>query len=554
MIDLINRSLPPESKGVIAATSQLLALLRVKVTYTSVRDTLLSHPAYLSLLSITDCLQSLNVETRAIRVDTGQLDELPRPFIAYLAKGRNRFITITNIENDSVEYLDGQSRKKNFSRVDFLYAWEGVALLASAADNSGEPDFYHKKIAERRRNMGLPVGLLLFLTGGILHFFAGGQVFKGNDTIYFASLLLSKFLGVIVTSLLLWYEYDGNQALLKQICVIGKKANCNAILHSGASKLPGGISWSEVGFVYFTGGYVALTAAGTSALPWLYYLNLLALPYICFSLYYQGMVARQWCILCLLVQLLLSLEFLSSLITHHGIALQWHAFMEQSNRALLPVAASFVAIAYGWMLAKPYIYEERHGRGYRHQLSRFKRNAEVFNAMLKEQPVLQPGTEGMGITMGNPTAKNTLLKICNPYCGPCAKAHPKIESLVGNNPDWKVRIIFAVNGQDGDLRSITAAHLMAIAGQRQPEPDGPLREKAIHEWYEEGGRAVLLPEARYEAFAAKYPVNGQLDLQTKKVREMAEWCEKAGITHTPTIYVNGYLLPEQYDIKDLEYL
>jgi hypothetical protein len=493
------------------------------------------------------------VETRAIRIDTGQLDALPRPFIAFLARGSSRFITVTHIDDGAVEYLDDRYQKRSLPRGDFLYAWEGVALLASAGQNSGEPEFRRKKRLEWRRDMGLPGALLLFLLFGVIRFLAGGQA-DTFQSVYPAALLLAKSLGVIVTSLLLWYEYDGNQTLLQQICTLGKKTSCKAILQSRASKLPGGISWSEVGFVYFAGSFVALTIAGAAALPWLYFLNLLALPYTGFSLYYQGVVARQWCVLCLLVQLLLVAEFLSALFTHTGPALQWHALTGQSIGSSLTVAASFAAMAYLWLLAKPWLYEGRQAKEYLHQLNRLKRNAEVFNATLKEQPPLQPGTEGMGILIGNPEAPNTLLKICNPYCGPCAKAHPKIESLIKSNPEWKAQIIFAVHVHENDLRTTTAAHLLAVAGNDRLGAGGRAREDAIHEWYKEGSDNLLQPEERYRAWAERYPVNGELSRQELKVQEMTEWCERAGITHTPTIYVNGHLLPDQYEIKDLEYL
>jgi len=33
---------------------------------------------------------------------------------------------------------------------------------------------------------------------------------------------------------------------------------------------------------------------------------------------------------------------------------------------------------------------------------------------------------------------------------------------------------------------------------------------------------------------------------------MKAWCEKEGITHTPTIFINGYKLPKEYRIEDLK--
>jgi protein-disulfide isomerase len=32
---------------------------------------------------------------------------------------------------------------------------------------------------------------------------------------------------------------------------------------------------------------------------------------------------------------------------------------------------------------------------------------------------------------------------------------------------------------------------------------------------------------------------------------MREWCEAAEVTYTPTIFVNGHRLPEEYGAKEL---
>jgi len=33
---------------------------------------------------------------------------------------------------------------------------------------------------------------------------------------------------------------------------------------------------------------------------------------------------------------------------------------------------------------------------------------------------------------------------------------------------------------------------------------------------------------------------------------MKNWCDKEGITHTPTIFINGRQLPKEYSIADIK--
>jgi protein-disulfide isomerase len=71
-------------------------------------------------------------------------------------------------------------------------------------------------------------------------------------------------------------------------------------------------------------------------------------------------------------------------------------------------------------------------------------------------------------------------------------------------------------------------------------------EQALDDWY-------LAESKDYEAFAEKYPMNGQLKLQTEKVKAMYEWCNKEEIQFTPTFFVNSHQLPEIYSVDDLKY-
>ena len=71
--------------------------------------------------------------------------------------------------------------------------------------------------------------------------------------------------------------------------------------------------------------------------------------------------------------------------------------------------------------------------------------------------------------------------------------------------------------------------------------------EALDEWY-------TAEKKDYEVFAKKYPLNGELSQQGAKLEEMDKWCKENNISYTPTFFVNGYQLPEMYNIEDLIYL
>ena len=48
-------------------------------------------------------------------------------------------------------------------------------------------------------------------------------------------------------------------------------------------------------------------------------------------------------------------------------------------------------------------------------------------------------------------------------------------------------------------------------------------------------------------------MNGELKLQTEKVKAMHDWCNEVDIQFTPTFFINGHQLPEIYSLADLQY-
>src|SRR5471030_1680876 len=114
--------------------------------------------------------------------------------------------------------------------------------------------------------------------------------------------------------LLLMQSIDANNPFIQKLCGEDNK-NCNAILSSKAAKINEFLSWSEVGFFYFAGTWLALlfNSAHIAMLQALAVLNIVALPYTFYSIHYQWRVAKQWCVFCCAVQALLWLEFFAFL-------------------------------------------------------------------------------------------------------------------------------------------------------------------------------------------------------------------------------------------------
>jgi uncharacterized membrane protein len=534
MINFLQR----ESNSV-SATRLLIEELGIKVSASSIKKHIDNHPDYPSILSISDSLRHWKIDNFVIKADKQKLHDLPVPFIAHLKNKGGLFSTVTEVNNKTVVYQNGNKAKKEIISVnDFLQEWSGVTLIAEAGEDSGEKNYRQSRKKEILRSLKLPLVISIILAFTALSIFYQSY----NSLIFtpYTLLLCLKLAGCAVAALLIVYEIDKANPLLKQICGIGEQTNCAAVLSSKHSKIFG-ISWSEVGCFYFAGGFISFLVAGSqvaNVLQVLVWLNVLALPYTIFSVYYQSKIAKQWCPMCLAVQATLIGEFITA------IALNLHSTssLKITNLTFLSLLPSFILPPVIWFLLKPLLSQNEEAKRKKRELLKFKYDQRIFDTLLLKQKEITADATGLGITIGNPEASNTIIKVCNPYCGPCSKAHPEIEELLEENDNLKVQVLFTATNNETDIKSLPVKHLLAIA-EKQNER---LTKQALDDWY-------LAKKKDYELFAAKYPMNGELKMQNAKVEAMRNWCDEVGIAFTPTFFINGYKLPDIYNVGDLQY-
>lgn len=527
----------------VRAVISYLRLLGVKVNNATVDDTLQNHPDWPSLLCVSDSLSKWYVPNAAGRIDKDEINQLPVPFLAPVLDDANPFAIVKEVTETEVGYWpQGHKRYTVVKKEDFFKIWSGVYLIAEPNESSGEDGREYHKAKKNGRIRALIQGslslLLLFAS-----FLALRTRIRGITPIPLVSVYLQFFIflaGAVVTLSLLWYEVDDNNPLLQKVCTGLARTNCRAVLNSAGSKLFGWLSWSEVGFIYFSGGLLMLLFPAdslTGAMGVLGWLSILALPYPVFSVWYQWKVAKQWCALCLSVQVLLVIAALNTI----GAGLL-HIVFDHPAELFISGAVSFLLPALIWEFSKPFLFKMQKAKNTFREYLRIKFNEEIFDALLKKQMPMSIPVDGLGIDIGNASAANTLIKICNPYCGPCSRAHQQIEELLEQHDNLRVKIIFTASNDDSDKGAFPARHLMALAGIG----DKKLTKQALDDWY-------LAEKKDYAVFANKYPLNGELAKQGANLEAMSSWCKDMKVAMTPTIFFNGYRLPSAFNVDEIKY-
>ena len=517
----------------------LCQALHIKLTKCLLCKELEEHPDFPSLGAVKDVFGKFNISSIALKLeDKSNIEKIEGCFLAQIIDIKNNsnlFAIIYSQDEDKLNWYNPIKKKKELIDRDvFLDLFTGYIFYAEPNKNSGDREYSYTRKKENQSNMFsilLSVSIFSYLLFSL--FFIKTNFVK----IYFVVFILFLLLGGVITALMLLYEYDNNSSTLRKICNSSRKVNCLAVLSSKGSKI-WGVPWTVIGFSYYLGLLFSLliNSFSTNIFVTVSYFNLLSLPYIIYSVYYQKFIIKQWCILCLLVQFInLALFILSVLAGSFSAGLSFDLL------SIFSIFGSFIlsfGVAY---LLWQYIQKEKNNKDLSNLFKKIKYNRDVFFSLLKNERKMEGITNDFGVILGNPNGSIHIVKVCNPYCYYCSLSHPILSQLVKSNDEIKLQIIFFVN-PDSDEYEHTPIETFLGAYY-----EGKDIELILSDWYNNDNKNL-------EEFIRLHPIREDNSSKNKSnATSMFDFCMKNKITYTPTIFINGYELPEIYNFSDLLY-
>jgi uncharacterized membrane protein len=523
--------LNPTEKNALEAVEYLLWTSKVKVSSIGLKEDMVMHPDFPSMTSVSDALKEWQVPNMAVRLQAAQLKEIPLPSLVYLNLRGGILATIKSVTNDTVEWLDTKRGWQKESLLDFEKKWNGVTLLLEPNEKSGEVGYSEKIKGQFVNNARTPFLILGTVFCLVIIFGLNWSTFQSVNSVV-RLLLGTKFLGIIIGGILLWQSLDADNPFLQNICRLSSQSNCNGILQSNASKITSWLSWSEVGAIYFSGGFLALLFAllteNFSLLPYLSLLSLAALPYTLYSIWYQRYVAKEWCILCMLVQVMLWAE--SAIVLTH--------FSEfERVWSIIPLTLMVLAFLIPTLiltLVKKPLAESSQLFDVQRELQRVKFSENYIKAAFNNQSKMPPIFEGMQTAeIGDLAAPHVLTIITNPLCGPCSRLHREINQLLESDSNIRCQFVFL---GPTEVWQIAVNFL---------NPTITNRKELMESWYDNVQQEAEKWIATHKKASSPDEVYQQSTLHTR-------WCELAGITGTPAVYINGVKLPTAFKIRDIK--
>ncbi len=503
-----------------------LKQLKVKYTHEYADKLYREHPYKDSLKGMADMLSDYQLETMGIKMnDKNEIQSLTVPFMAIVDE---RLVLIHRQTNEYI-YCIWREMEFEISVVDFKLMWDGIALLAEKTEKTVEPTYkehYIKQLYRTFQKKALTACILLLALIG----------FVTNCTYTHPGLwllLLVNLAGGYIGYLIIQKELSIHNKHADKICSLFKKGGCNNVLNSPAAKFMGIIGWSEVGFGYFISNLLIIILF-PKLLPYLALINICALPYSFWSIWYQKFRAKQWCPLCLIVQLVLWMVLIINLIFHFisippftGIPLFLTGIIY-----LLP----FLLIS----LSLPILSPAKQSHYTLETINELKMKPEVFKALLKQQAHYDVSLHTSQIIWGNKEANLLISVLTNPHCGPCAAMHRYLENLL-KKAENKICIQYIFCSFDENLdscRFLTAVYLSDM--------DEKKKKEIYNKWFEYG-------KYNKEEFFAQYGLSIHNSTVDTEINKHIEWKTKADLHDTPTILINGYELPYHYRIEDIAY-
>lgn len=151
---------------------------------------------------------------------------------------------------------------------------------------------------------GGSLAAIVLLVGGLLL----RLLLQGNMLLALWSIL--DLMGIVVCFFLLQKQVRSHSHWGDKVCSLFHQKDCNAVLHSDHAQW-GGFTWSEIGGAYFVVHLCWSFTAIPSAISILSVIGVVTLLFSVWSVWYQAFVVRQWCVLCLFVQVVILLQFLA---------------------------------------------------------------------------------------------------------------------------------------------------------------------------------------------------------------------------------------------------
>jgi protein-disulfide isomerase len=259
------------------------------------------------------------------------------------------------------------------------------------------------------------------------------------------------------------------------------------------------------------------------------------------SIYTQAVKLKQYCALCLSIVAVLVLQSITAL-----FIIQQFILNEISSSVYIGFGsfiALFFILALVLLPTKQLIKTNNSNKLKLAELKKWKLDAGLFINQWQQEQEVDTAIWANDLLIGNPFAPLLITVACNPYCGPCAKAHQQLDNLLHRFANkLKVQIRLLCNAEnENDKKTVAVKAILQKAATIKTNSD---LQQMLTDWFE---------RMDYEKWDAKWKSDNTINVN-KRLQEHSKWVVDSAIAFTPTFFINGKKLPGRYNLDDIEIL
>lgn len=505
-----------DSQNCYAIIINVLKLLSKSVEKPTIKNLINESNSYPSTKFLKSILNELDVKTSTFK--SGSLEDKSGTlsWIALLKnsiKNVGYYVIVLKIENGLVTYFHpGRGVIEDVISV-FENIWTGFGIEFEN-DLSKEPR--PKKTFRDSILRVLPIAVVMSFSSVLL-----------LESTFVFLLGLLKVLGIYISSILVKMENDKSSFFRNGLCQInfsigGRKADC---FNSSEAKPNHVFSLADSSGIYFIFGALTLIVNHrfvlTDTIQVLVLFNYVSLLVCIVALGYQFFVIRKLCVFCLLIQLIVLMEFM---LFEFGMNF---SFAEMGLDVILfnPILFGFVFSSALWFYSKIGWKNESEKTVLKRKINLIKEDTQLFFTSLKERPRLVENAEVFKIPFGKKESDYKLTLITDPNCEKCRTVHEEFISMVKaleSNVTFDV-LLFTKNNTNMTLIN-----------------------KSIN------GNLDI------DSFDSVFLKRNSIDFDSSKESSLQKiletnmkYLKESGIQNTPTFLCNGHQIPDFYSLKDI---
>jgi uncharacterized membrane protein len=325
-----------------------------------------------------------------------------------------------------------------------------------------------------------------------------------------------------------------NNKTINKFCdSVSKNQGCSNVINDVKAKLFNVISLSDACIVYFS-SLLLFSIFVEFNVSLLFLISIFSLPVIFYSIYYQALVIKDWCALCIGISVILITQFLILLYNFNSFGFD----LSIVSKAIIIVIVTSIL----WHIIKNLQITNLSLESSKIDFIKFKRNKILFNELLSKKYLVNNDIliDDNRIYFGSNNPKLVIIAVTNPLCGFCAESFQTYYEILNKYEDIQINFVFSLFTNDPNNPAYKILNSFLELYYRKSKEEAI---EALKEWFDS------------KDFNNWIKKNNQTEAQNIEfiLKRHLDWTIENNIHKTPKTIINNNFYPDEYNIKDIFY-